>query len=264
MDFSTPKVMGVINVTPDSFFEGSRKVDSDDILRTSEKMLREGATFLDIGGYSTRPGSIEVDETEELDRVCKAIELVSTNFPDAILSIDSFRSKVAKEACLTGAAIINDISGGHIDSAMLKTVAELQVPYIAMHMRGTPHTMMEDCSYENLTLEVTKYFSAVLKKANELRINDVLIDPGFGFSKTLEQNYELLSRLEHFKFLNAPILVGLSRKSMIYKLLNITPNEALNGTTSLNTLALFKGASILRVHDIREACEVVKIVNQLK
>ena len=255
--------MGVINVTPDSFFSGSRKNELTAFMKAAEKMLEEGADFLDIGGYSTRPGSTDISTEEESTRIVEPIAQLAKEFPEAKISIDTFRSEVAKKACDVGACIVNDISAGHLDEQMLHTVSKLKVPYIAMHMRGTPQTMMDFTDYENLLLDVSKYFSNVLRKASVLGIDDVILDPGFGFSKTLEQNYELLSGLEYLKHLDLPILVGLSRKSMIYKLLNISPNEALNGTTTLNTLALFKGASILRVHDIREAVEVVKLVSQL-
>ena len=255
--------MGIINATPDSFYSQSRKVQIDEITRSAEQMLSEGAGFLDIGGYSSRPGADDISEEEELDRVIPAMTTLIERFPEALISIDTFRSKVAKEAVLAGAKLVNDISAGHLDNQMLETVADLGVPYIAMHMRGTPQTMKELTNYEDLIGEMMKYFSEVMDKSRKAGIKDLIIDPGFGFAKTIEQNFQLLNSLEHFQWLACPILVGLSRKSMIYRSLNLTADEALNGTTTLNTLALFKGASILRVHDIKEAVEVVKLVTRL-
>lgn len=260
---STPKVMGIINVTPDSFYEESRKMKSEELFKSAERMLEEGVDFLDVGGYSSRPGADEISIEEELDRVCNAVRIIVERFPEAIVSTDTFRSQVAREAIRTGATIINDISGGHLDDEMFSTVAELNVPYIAMHMRGTPQNMMELTDYTDLIREITFYFSGIINQCNQLGIHDLILDPGFGFSKTREQNFHLLRHLEHFQILDKPILAGLSRKSMIYRSLNLTANEALNGTTTLNTLALFKGACILRVHDVKEAVEVVKLVNQL-
>ncbi|MEQ9405452.1 MAG: dihydropteroate synthase [Cyclobacteriaceae bacterium] len=263
IDLSTPKVMGIINVTPDSFYEESRKMKSEELFKSAERMLEEGVDFLDVGGYSSRPGADEISIEEELDRVCNAVRIIVERFPEAIVSTDTFRSQVAREAIRTGATIINDISGGHLDDEMFSTVAELNVPYIAMHMRGTPQNMMELTDYTDLIREITFYFSGIINQCNQLGIHDLILDPGFGFSKTREQNFHLLRHLEHFQILDKPILAGLSRKSMIYRSLNLTANEALNGTTTLNTLALFKGACILRVHDVKEAVEVVKLVNQL-
>lgn len=255
--------MGIINVTPDSFFSGSRKVVVDDVLKSAEKMMEEGATFLDIGGYSSRPGAEDISIDDELDRVIEPIGEIIKRFPEAVISIDTFRSKVAKAAVNTGAAIVNDISAGHLDASMLSVVAEMGVPYIAMHMRGTPQTMKELTDYEDLHVEVMKYFSSTLNDCNRLGIKDVIIDPGFGFAKTAEQSFDLLKKLDHFHHLDRPILVGVSRKSMIYRTLNLTAEEALNGTSVLNTVALFKGAAILRVHDVKEAVETVKLINQL-
>ncbi len=255
--------MGIINVTPDSFFSGSRKVAVDDVLKSAEKMLEEGATFLDIGGYSSRPGAKDVSIDEELDRVIKPISGIMKRFPEAIISIDTFRSEVAKAAVDAGASIVNDISAGHLDAGMLSAVAEMCVPFIAMHMRGTPQTMNGLTNYDDLLVEVMKYFSSTLNDCNQLGIKDVIIDPGFGFAKTAEQSFDLLKKLDHFHYLDRPVLVGVSRKSMIYRTLNLTAEEALNGTSVLNTVALFKGAAILRVHDVKEAVETVKLVNQL-
>ncbi|GAB4246845.1 MAG: dihydropteroate synthase [Ekhidna sp.] len=262
IDLSKPKVMGIINLTPDSFYGGSRK-SGDDVLHTAEQMLEEGATFLDLGGYSSRPGAENVSEEEELRRVIAPITSIMKQFPDAVISIDTFRSKVAREAVDAGAGLVNDISAGHLDKDMFETVANLGVPYIAMHMRGTPQTMKTMVDYEDILREVIKYFSNTLADCNQMGIKDVIIDPGFGFAKTAEQSFHLLNHLEHFQWLERPVLVGVSRKSMIYRTLNLTAQEALNGTTALNTLALFKGAGILRVHDVKEAIETIKLVEQL-
>jgi dihydropteroate synthase len=255
--------MGIINVTPDSFFEGSRRKGTIDLLKTAELMLEDGANFLDIGGYSSRPNADDISVEEELSRVVPAIKQIHREFPSAHISIDTFRSEVARQAVEVGASLVNDISAGHLDAKMLATVAELNVPFIGMHMKGTPQTMTSQTSYENILKEVNTYFSTVVDRCNQFGINDVIIDPGFGFSKTAEQSFHLLNNLEYFKHLDKPILVGLSRKSMIYRTLKLTADQALNGTTALNTLALFKGATILRVHDIKEAVEVVKLVNEL-
>lgn len=256
--------MGIINATPDSFFSESRKTALDEILITAENMINDGATILDIGGYSSRPDAEDVSEEEELSRVVVPIETIKKRFPDTIISIDTFRSKVAKSAVESGADIVNDISAGHLDLKMLETVAEMNVPYIAMHMRGTPQTMKGLTDYEDLLLDVVKYFSSVINRCNQLGIKDVIIDPGFGFAKTAVQSFDLLNKLDHFHHLNRPLLVGVSRKSMIYRTLNLTAKEALNGTSVLNTVALLKGAAILRVHDVKEACEAVKLINKLR
>jgi len=256
--------MGIINVTPDSFFSASRKQAHHEILKTGEKMLAEGATFLDVGGYSSRPGAHDISVEEELERVLVPIQLLKRRFPEAIISIDTYRSEVAEKAVDEGASMINDISGGHLDENMLSTVSKLRVPYIVMHMRGTPQTMKELTDYEDILTEVQKYFSKILKHCNELGLKDVIIDPGFGFAKKAAQSFHLLKHLDYFHWLQRPILVGVSRKSMIYRTLDLTADEALNGTTVLNTLALFKGASILRVHDIKEAVQAVKLLAQLK
>lgn len=259
-----PMVMGILNITPDSFYEGSRAIhDHSKILELSEKILMEGADILDIGGYSSRPGADEVSEKEELARVIPAINEIRRKFPEAIISIDTFRSKVAKEAVLNGADIVNDISAGSLDNQMMTTVGKLDVPYIAMHMKGNPKDMQTLTGYEDIIVEIAKYFSEKINKCKKAGIKDVIIDPGFGFAKTLEQNYGILRNLSYFKHVKAPILVGLSRKSMIYKKLETTAENALNGTTALNMAALINGASILRVHDVKEAIETVKLYKQL-
>ena len=260
--FDTPKVMGILNITPDSFYAQSRTTPAE-VLRKAEQMLEEGATFVDIGGYSSRPNAQEVSPQEELQRVVPVVEALVKHFPDIRISVDTFRAEVARESLEAGACIINDISAGQIDPAIWEVVAHYQVPYIAMHMRGTPQTKQTYTEYDKLTKDILYYFSQIKDKARQLRINDLIVDPGFGFSKTLAQNYELMQQLALFKALECPILVGISRKSMIYKLLNTTPEAALNGTTVLNTFALLHGADILRVHDVKEAVECVKIVGEL-
>ena len=260
--FDTPKVMGILNITPDSFYAQSRTTPAE-VLRKAEQMLEEGATFVDIGGYSSRPNAQEVSLQEELQRVVPVVEALVKHFPDIRISVDTFRAEVARESLEAGACIINDISAGQIDPAIWEVVAHYQVPYIAMHMRGTPQTMQTYTEYDKLTKDILYYFSQIKDKARQLRINDLIIDPGFGFSKTLAQNYELMQQLALFKALECPILVGISRKSMIYKLLDTPPEAALNGTTVLNTFALLHGADILRVHDVKEAVECVKIVGEL-
>lgn len=256
-------VMGILNLTPDSFFDGGKYNDEQLIVNKVQKMLDEGAKIIDIGGYSSRPGATEVSETEELNRVIPIIELLVNKFSDIIISIDTFRSEVAKQAITAGAAIINDISAGNMDDKMFATVKKLQVPYIIMHMQGTPETMQENPTYNNVTIEVIDFFAKKINELNQLGVNDIIIDPGFGFGKTLEHNYELLNKLEQFELLETPLMVGFSRKSMINKVLNTAPTEALNGTTVLNTLALSKGANIIRVHDVLEAKQVVELYKTL-
>lgn len=263
LDLTTPKIMGILNVTPDSFFDGSRYTTDDSIIMQTEKMLAEGATFVDVGGYSSRPGAENIPETEEINRSVGAVKLISKKFPTAILSIDTFRSEVARQAILEGASIINDISAGEQDQNMFATVAKLKVPYIAMHMRGTPQTMKTLAEYENLIKEVTSYLLQKITLLESLNVKDVLIDPGFGFAKTAEQNFHLLNHLDYFAILGKPLVAGLSRKSMIWKTLGVKPDDALNGTTALNMTALLKGANILRVHDVKEAMEVVKLYARL-
>jgi dihydropteroate synthase len=264
INLSTPKVMGIVNVTPDSFFDGGKLTNSNEILFQVEKMLVDGATFIDLGGYSSKPGAEFVSETEELNRVIPIVKLLVENFPDILLSIDTFRSEVAKQAIENGAALINDISAGLLDEKMLETVAKLQVPYIMMHMKGTPQTMQSLANYDDLLKEMNYYFSERIAKARRFGLNDIIIDPGFGFAKTLEHNYELLQNLELLQFHDLPILAGISRKSMIYKALETSPEEALNGTTFLHAFCLQKGANILRVHDVKEAVECVKLMWQFK
>ena len=264
IDLSTPKVMGIVNVTPDSFFDGGKLTNSDEIVVQVEKMLQDGATFIDLGGYSSKPGAEFVSETEELNRVVPIVKLLVEKFPDILLSIDTFRSEVAKQTVENGAAIINDISAGLLDEKMLETVAKLQVPYIMMHMKGTPKTMQSLANYDDLLKEMNFYFSERIAKARNFGLNDIIIDPGFGFAKTLEHNYELLQNLELLQFHELPILAGISRKSMIYKTLETKPENALNGTTFLHAFCLQKGANILRVHDVKEAVECVKLMCQFK
>ncbi|MDT0646748.1 dihydropteroate synthase [Zunongwangia sp. F260] len=264
IDLSEPKIMGIINITPDSFFSGSRTETENDVLKKAERMLSEGADFLDIGGYSSRPGAEDISVEAEIKRVIPVIQLLLKNFPNAILSIDTFRSKVAEKAIETGAHIINDISAGSLDKNMMPIIAKLQVPYIMMHMRGTPQSMKEMNQYDDLIQEILLYFSEKVKKARDFGINDLIIDPGFGFAKNIQQNFDLLSNLKTFKLLELPILAGLSRKSLIYKTFNTTAAHALNGTTVLNTISLQKGANILRVHDVKEAAECVKLVARIE
>ena len=263
IDLSTPKVMGILNITPDSFYDGGQFKDSKSILVQTEKLISEGATFVDVGAYSSRPGADFVSENEELHRIIPVVELILKHFPKTLISIDSFRANVIRESVNAGAVISNDISAGHLDNQMMKTIGELGIPYIMMHMRGTPQTMQNLTHYDHLITEIFSYFSEQLQLAKQHKIMDVVIDPGFGFAKTLSQNYELLGKLEFFQNLNCPILCGVSRKSMIYKTLNCLPKEALNGTTALNMVALMNGTNILRVHDVKEALECVKLFNQL-
>lgn len=260
-----PWVMGIINITPNSFYSQSRinKDEPDLALKRAAKMIEAGAKILDIGGYSSRPGAEEVTEDEERSRVIPIIEKLKKEFPQTFVSVDTFRSKVAKASVQAGADIVNDISGGDLDPEMIPAVAQLKVPYICMHMRGTPQNMYELTDYENLEKEILAYFNRKLQACRKAGIKDVIIDPGLGFSKTLEQNYRILKNLSYFNTINAPILIGLSRKSMIYKLLGIKQEEALNGTTALNMVALMNGAKILRVHDVKEAIESVKLFKQL-
>jgi len=260
LDLAVPAVMAILNITPDSFYAGSRSNTVDDALRRAEGFLNDGAKFIDIGAYSSRPGAAELSPDEELQRLLPVIEAITKKLPEAILSIDTFRARVAKETILAGAHMINDISAGSMDEAMFETVAELQVPYVIMHMKGTPQTMQQHTQYQDIGMEVVSYFAAKVTALKKLGVKDIIIDPGFGFAKTLEQNYELFRQMDNLQVIGLPMLVGISRKSMIYKLLDTTPEAALNGTTVLNTLALQKGAAILRVHDVREAVECIKIL----
>jgi dihydropteroate synthase len=261
IDLSSPKVMGIINITPDSFYAESRKNGIADVLQQAEKMLADGATFLDIGAYSSRPGASDISVQEETDRLLPVVEAIASAFPDAIISIDTFRAKVAEAAIHSGAHIINDISGGELDEDMFATVARLQVPYILMHMKGNPQTMQQLANYDDVFAEVYDYFVKKIYRLRQLGVHDIILDPGFGFAKKPEHSYALMSRMQEFNILQLPILAGISRKKMIYSLLDTTADEALNGTTALNTIALMKGASILRVHDVKQAVEAVKIYN---
>ena len=263
MDLSTPKIMGILNVTPDSFYDGGMFDSNKKILDHVEKMLTDGADIIDVGGYSSRPGAKEVKLKDEIKRVVPTIELIKKEFNETTISVDTFRSEVALQAVNSGASIINDISGGDLDPNMFNCVAELNVPYIIMHMQGNPKNMQNNPLYENIIVEIIENLSKKVFKATEAGVIDVIIDPGFGFGKTIEHNYKILSELSFFKELDCPILVGLSRKSMIYKLLEEKPENVLNGTTCLNTVSILNGANILRVHDVKEAKEVVKLTNFL-
>ncbi len=263
INFSVPKIMGILNVTPDSFYDGGKYNSEKKILNQVEKMISSGADIIDVGGYSSRPGAKEVSTENELSRVIPIIQLISKGFPNIIISVDTFRSTVADQAVNSGAHMINDISGGNLDSNMFKTVSKLDVPYILMHMRGSPKNMMNNTNYDDILKEIKNYFSERISKARLEGVNDIIIDPGFGFSKTKEQNYKLMNRLEFLKEFKTPIIVGISRKSMIYKTLDTTPDKALNGSTILHTISLLKGANILRTHDVLEAVECVKIIRQL-
>lgn len=263
VDVSSPKVMGILNITPDSFFDGGKYKNEIAILKQTEKMLTEGATFIDVGAYSSRPGATHISEEEELKRIVPVINLLLKKIPEIIISVDTFRSKVAKESVENGVSIINDISGGKMDANMFETVAKLQVPYILMHMLGTPQNMQKNPIYKDVTQEIITFFAEQIYKLHQLKLNDIIIDVGFGFGKTVAHNFEILKNLEFFKSLDAPILAGISRKSMLYKTLDISAQEALNATTSANTIALLNGANILRVHDVKEAVEAIKIVNQI-
>ncbi len=263
VDLAEPRIMGILNVTPDSFFDGGKFRDETAILAQVKKMRDEGATFVDVGGASSRPGAMEIGEAEESSRVIPVIKTIIKNFPDLIVSIDTVHASVAKKAIREGAGVVNDISAGERDPDILDVVAEAQVPYIMMHMRGTPQTMTQLIDYENLIKDITDYFYKKVTVLYSLGIKDLIIDPGFGFAKTVEQNFELLQKLDYFKALGLPLLAGLSRKSMIWRTLEGTAEDALNGTTVLNTVALIKGASILRVHDVREARECVKLISKL-
>lgn len=259
-----PVVMGILNITPDSFYTGSRKQSETEIHNRIQTILSEGGGIIDIGGYSSRPDAAEVSPEEEMKRLKTALDILNKQYPEAIISVDTFRAAIARQ-CVEeyGVAIINDISGGELDPNMFATVADLRVPYIMMHMRGTPQTMQQHTGYTNMLDEIMKYFAAKVKQLHLMGANDIILDPGFGFSKTTDQNYELMSRLSEFKLFGLPLLVGISRKSMIYKYLESTPQDSLNGTAVLNTFALLNGADILRVHDVKEAVEAVRIVEKL-
>lgn len=265
LDLSTPQVMGILNVTPDSFYAGSRSRTEAEIAARACQILDEGASIIDIGAYSSRPNAEHISPEEEMQRLRTGLEILNRNHPDAIISVDTFRAEVARQ-CVEeyGAAIINDISAGEMDEQMFPTVARLNVPYIMMHMQGTPQNMQKEPHYENLLKEVFMYFARKVRQLRDLGMKDIILDPGFGFGKTLEHNYELMAHLEEFGIFELPLLVGVSRKSMIYRLFGATPQEALNGTTVLDTVALMKGVDILRVHDVREAVEAVRLIEKLK
>jgi dihydropteroate synthase len=256
-----PRIMGILNITPDSFYSGSRFSATDDALRQAEQMLSEGADFLDVGGYSTRPGATEVTENEEINRIRPIVAALARRFPQAVISVDTFRASVAKVAVSEGAHIINDVSGGQADAAMFATASALGVPYVLMHSRGTPQTMQQLTHYEDIFTELMFFFQERILQLQQLGCRDIIIDPGFGFAKTIEQNYALLKNLSVFHQLEKPLLAGISRKSMIWKKLGTSPEEALNGTTALNTVVLLQGAQILRVHDVKPAAEIIHLLS---
>ena len=263
-DFSTPVVMGILNVTTDSFYDGGKYLSELEITKQIKKIYKEGAKIIDVGASSSRPGSIPVSEKKEIERLLPTIELIKKNSPNIKISIDTFRSSVARQCIKNGADMINDISAGEKDKKMFDTIAELNVPYVMMHMKGNSLTMQKNPNYDDIIKEISEFFEKKIKTLNSLGFNKIIIDPGFGFGKTLEHNYEILRNLSEFKKINLPILVGVSRKSMIYNLLNITADQALNGTSIINTIALNNGANLLRVHDVKEAIECINITNQLK
>ena len=263
VDLSSPKAMGILNLTPNSFYDGGRYSDKKAILSQVQKMLYQGATFIDVGAYSSKPNADFVSEEEELQRLIPVVELLVNTFPEILISVDTFRSKVAENAIEAGAVLINDISAGSLDENMMQTVAKLQVPYIMMHMKGTPNTMQSLTQYDDILQEIMFYFAEKIQLARSFGINDLIIDPGYGFAKTTEQNFELMHKSEILKHLKLPILVGISRKSMIYKTLKNSAQEALNGSTALNAFALMKGARILRVHDVKEAVETIALYEAL-
>jgi len=264
VDLSTPLVMGILNITPDSFYDGGKNIEEKNIFSNTEKMISEGAAIIDVGAVSTKPGAKEISEKEELQRLFPLLEKLIKSFPKTIFSVDTFRSVVAEKAIDCGVSIINDISAGGFDKKMFDVIAKNNVPYIIMHIKGTPQNMQVNPTYDDVVKEIIFYFSEKVNILKSLGVNDIIIDPGFGFGKTVEHNYEILNNLDLFNVFGLPVMVGLSRKSMINKVLNIKPEEALNGTTILNTLALDRGANILRVHDVKEAVEAVKIYKQLR
>jgi len=263
LDISTPIVMGILNVTPDSFYDGGRYKDLDAILKQAEKMLQEGAKIIDVGGMSSRPRSLKVPINEELKRVVSSIKAIRERFPDTFISIDTVWAKVAQEAVGAGADIVNDISAGNIDEALIPTVGALGVPYILMHIQGTPQTMQNEPHYEDVATDILDFFIKKIAELHQNGIHDIVLDPGFGFGKTIKHNYTILKKMSIFQITDLPLLAGISRKSMIYKVLNTTPDKALNGTTALNMIALQNGANILRVHDVREAVEVIDLWKKL-
>ena len=264
LDLSSPIIMGILNVTPDSFYDGGFYDNQKKVIDQVEKMINDGASIIDIGGYSSRPGADNISPDVELARVLPVVKMIKKRFKKVLISIDTFRSEVAKQCVENGADIINDISGGSLDSKMFETVAKLNVPYIIMHMRGNPANMMDKTDYENIIEEMRSYFSKKIELAKSFGINDIIIDPGFGFSKTTKQNFDVLKNLTSLNKLDKPLLVGVSRKSMIYKTLNISPIDSLNGSTVLHTISLLKGANIIRTHDVKEANDCIRLVNELK
>jgi len=264
IDFTSPKIMGILNITPDSFYDGGKFKNTHAILQQVGKMLLEGATFVDIGAYSSRPGAVHVSKDEELLRILRVIDLILQEFPETLISVDTFRSEVANRCLQVGAALINDISAGNLDELMFDTIASHQVPYIMMHMKGTPQNMKERNDYENMMKDLLFYFSQKVALAREKKINDIIIDPGFGFAKSTPQNFQLLAHFDLFKTFQLPLLAGISRKSMVYKTLESSPSKALNGTTALHMVALQNGTSILRVHDVKEAMECILLFKELE
>ena len=263
IDLSHPIIMGILNITPDSFYDGGFYNSEKKIIAQVKKMINDGASIIDIGGYSSRPGAEDISVETELSRVLTVIKAIKHKFPETLISIDTFRSEVAKKAVKAGADIINDISGGSLDKKMFNTVSELNVPYIIMHMKGNPRNMIKKTKYEDVLNEIIRYFSKKIHLATKAGIKDIIIDPGFGFAKNVEQNFNILNNLDYLKYLDKPILIGVSRKSMIYKTLEVTPKDALNGSTVLHTISLLKGAKIIRTHDVKEANEAIKLVSQL-
>jgi dihydropteroate synthase len=265
LDLEIPNVMGIINITPDSFYKGSRYITDEEILGTATRMLEDGADILDVGGYSSRPGATDISGDEESKRVLKAVKLINRKFPEAIISVDTFRADIAREAVLEcGAKMINDISGGDSDKRMFPIVEKLNVPYILMHMKGDPRTMQNKPVYEDIVADILKWFGERIFKLKTAGLKDIIIDPGFGFGKTIDHNFELLQRLGDFSIAGLPVLVGISRKSMIWKTLDISVDEALNGTTALNAIAIFNGADILRVHDVKEAVQTIRLIYKIR
>jgi len=260
IDLSIPKVMGILNITPDSFYDGGKFIAKKEIIQQTKKMLDQGATFIDIGTYSSRPNAKHISEKEELHRILSVVKLLIKEFPEILIAIDTFRSKVAAKCLDLGACMINDISGGSLDKNMFGIIAKHQVPYVLMHMQGNPQNMQQKTDYQDIVHDIIYYFSKKLTRLRELQINDIILDVGFGFGKTIDQNYEILQKLDVFQTFELPILAGLSRKSMLYKLLDTSPDKMLNATNVVNTIALQKGANILRVHDVKEAVECIKII----
>ena len=261
LDLSSPKIMGILNVTDDSFYDGGKYLNENEIFLQAETLISDGADIIDVGGYSSRPGAKHINEELETERVLRGINIIRNVSKDIAVSVDTFRANVARKAIEAGAGLVNDISGGNLDKKMIQTISDYNVSYIVMHLVGTPQNMTKNVVYENILIEMINYFSKKLKKLTQFGIKDVIIDVGFGFSKTTPQNYTLLSNLECFRFLNSPLLIGISRKSMVYKVLKISPEEALNGTSVLHAISLLKGAGIIRAHDVKEAKEVINLIN---